>query len=274
MKINFIKTEGGGNDFVLIDRINNSSEDISWNKFVPGICARKHGVGADGVLVLENHPQCDFTMRIFNPDGSEVEMCGNGARCCAFYYFKKENVDTTKFNTLAGIMQAESGTNKRVKLSLPDPIEIRLDMLIKLDTNELSVSSINTGVPHVIVETERLETIDVNDLGRKIRYNEEFSPKGTNVDFVEATGKSSIEVRTYERGVEEETLACGTGVVASAVIESLKGRVAPPVNVKTRGGEIMKVYFKQSDKEDLISRVYDVKLEGKANIVFEGEIEL
>lgn len=274
MKIKFVKTEGGGNDFVLIDRIKRNTDNIDWSKFVPSICRRKHGVGADGVLVLEENPKYDFTMRIFNPDGSEVDMCGNGARCAAFYYFNEKKVNSVKFDTMAGILKAEAGKNKLIKLSLPDPAETKLDILIKVDGHDMSVSYINTGVPHVVVETDRLVDLDVEKLGRGIRHNEEFAPLGTNADFVKVTGKSSIEVRTYERGVEAETLACGTGVVASAVIESLKHRVTPPVNVRTKGGEDMKVYFKQSKKEDLISRVYDIKLEGKVNQVFEGEVEL
>lgn len=270
MKIDFVKIEGAGNDFILIDRINKGADNINWSKFVPLMCKRKLGIGADGALVLEKHPEIDFTMRIFNPDGSEVEMCGNGARCAAFYFFKKENVNTVKFNTLAGTMKAEAVKDNSVKLSLPPPKDIRLDILV----NEMRVSYINTGVPHVVVETEKLETLDVENSGRAIRYNEEFAPHGANADFVQVTGESSIEIRTYERGVEEETYSCGTGVVASAVIESLKGRVTPPVTVKTRGGENMRVYFKQNEQEDLISKVYDVKLEGKVNQVFEGTIDV
>lgn len=274
MKIKFVKTEGGGNDFILIDRIKQNTGNIDWSKLVLPMCRRKYGVGADGVLVLEGSPKYDFTMRIFNPDGSEVQMCGNGARCSAYYYFKEKKVNSVKFSTLAGILKAAAGSNKHVKLSLTDPVETKLDILIKIDEHEMSVSYINTGVPHVVVEADRLEDLDVENLGKSIRYNEAFAPEGTNADFVKITGKSSIEIRTYERGVEAETLACGTGVVASAVIESLKNRVKPPVSVMTKGGENMKVYFKQSQDEDLISRVYDVKLEGKVNQVFAGEISL
>ncbi len=275
MRINFIKTEAGGNDFILIDRIEKDVDNkIKWSGYVRSMCARKHGVGADGVLLLEKHPKYDFTMRIFNPDGSEVEMCGNGARCSAYYFFNKSGTSKVKFDTLAGIMIAESGKENMVKLSLPAPTETELDIMIKLEESEMSVSYINTGVPHVVVNTEKLEGLEVEKLGRAIRHNERFLPQGTNADFVQVTGKSSLEVRTYERGVEEETLACGTGVVASAVIESLRGRVTPPVSVKTMGGEIMKVFFKQTKDEDLISRINDVKLEGKVNQVYEGKIEI
>jgi diaminopimelate epimerase len=274
MKLDFIKTEAAGNDFVLIDRIGADSNKPDWNSVVPEICTRKKGVGADGVLIIEDHPNCDFTMRIFNPDGSEVDMCGNGARCSAYYYFKKTGTGKAKFSTLAGIIWAEKGTADRVRLTLTPPTGIKLDVLIKMEENELSVSYINTGVPHVVVESERLDQVDVERLGRSIRYNEAFAPQGTNADFVNIIDGSNIEVRTYERGVEEETLACGTGVVACAIVESLKGKVTSPVNVKTRGGEVMVVYFKQTDKEDLISRVNDVKLEGNVHQVYTGEIEV
>jgi diaminopimelate epimerase len=274
MKLKFVKTEGGGNDFILVDKIGRSDKNINWSKVIPYLCTRKHGIGADGVLVLEGSLNHDFTMRIFNPDGGEVEMCGNGARCSAYYYALKKEVEETGFDTKAGVMKSQIGKGGQVKLSLPSPTQTELDFLIDLNDRELGVSYINTGVPHVVVETDRLDDVDVQELGRSIRYHGRFAPQGTNANFVEVAGKSSLRVRTYERGVEEETLACGTGAVASAVIQSLRGKVKPPVKVKTRGGEVMKVYFKQSDKEDLISRIYDVKLEGPVSQVFKGEIEI
>ncbi|MFC2061854.1 diaminopimelate epimerase [Elusimicrobiota bacterium] len=274
MNSKFTKVEAGGNDFILIDRIKAASSDIDWSKAVQSLCKRKTGIGADGVLLLEKDAEHDFVMRIFNPDGQEVEMCGNGARCSAYYYSLKENADNVNFSTIAGIMRAEIGANKMVKLSLPDPTGTEIDILIKLEDKEMSVSYINTGVPHVIVETDKIDALDVEKMGRSIRYNERFAPEGTNADFVQVTGKSSLDVRTYERGVEEETLACGTGVIASAVIESLRGKVSPPVKVKTRGGEILKVYFSKKDEEDLLTRVYNIKLEGKVNRVYEGQVDI
>ncbi|MBN2407852.1 MAG: diaminopimelate epimerase [Elusimicrobia bacterium] len=274
MKLRFDKMEGTGNDFILIDNLEGLYDDTDWGKPVIRLCRRKLGIGADGVLILEKERGSDFRMRIFNPDGQEVEMCGNGARCSAFYWCLKEKKESVRFNTLAGIMSAEIGKGNMVRLSLTPPADARLDLLIKIENKEMSVSFINTGVPHVVVESEKIDSIDVDRLGRGIRYNEVFAPHGTNANFVQVTGEKSLYVRTYERGVEEETLACGTGVVASAVIESLKGKVSPPVTVKTKGGETMNVYFKQSKEDDLISRIYDVKLEGGVNRVFSGEVEL
>jgi diaminopimelate epimerase len=274
MKIDFVKIEGSGNDFILIDSIKKELSGIDWGKTVPVLCDRKFGVGADGVLLLESHSSCDFTMRIFNPDGSEVEMCGNGARCSAYYFLKKEKKENISFNTIAGVMRAEGNEDGRVRLSLPDPTKAEMDIFIKLPQSEIGVSFINTGVPHVVVETSHLDAVEVEKMGRMIRNHNRFAPEGTNVDFVMVTGESSLEVRTYERGVEEETLACGTGVIASAAIESLKGKVVPPVTVKTRGGDILKVYFTLAEHEDLLSRIRDVKLEGKVNLVFKGQIDL
>lgn len=274
MMIDFVKMQGTGNDFILIDRTDSNSDVIKWKKLVIGMCERKIGIGADGVLVIERSKNNDFLMRIFNPDGSEVDMCGNGARCAAYYHFIKDKTEQTVFETLAGVMKAELSGKDNVRLILPDPEDTRLDILIRIETGELSVSYINTGVPHVIVETDKLDDMDVNNIGRAVRFNDEFAPDGTNVNFVKVTGESSLEVRTYERGVEEETLACGTGVIAAAVIEALRGKVTAPVSVQTNGGDILKVHFNISDGEELSSRIYNVKLEGSAEVVYKGRVEL
>jgi diaminopimelate epimerase len=267
----FSKVEGAGNDFVLLDNIKgNYKQDLS--KFAETVCKRKISIGADGLLVLENSETEDFKMRIFNPDGSEVDMCGNGARCVGYYYAQKEDKKEVRFETLSGIMKAEVTGKDMIGLNMGSPSEAKLDMLVNINGQQMSCSYINTGVPHVIVETKKLDSIDVNKLGRGIRYNKEFAPEGTNADFVEVTGKSAVKIRTYERGVEAETLACGTGVVASAIIQSLRGKVTPPVKVTTRGGDIMKVHFSQSNKDDLISKINNVILEGPAKLVFSGEL--
>ncbi len=259
---------------MLFDNTSGGLKSVKWKKMVPAICNRRRGVGADGVLVLEKEKGMDFRMRIFNPDGGEVEMCGNGARCCALYFFEKKGKNELEFQTGAGAMQAEKGKGNSIKLLMPDPSGIHLDMVVNLGDTEISGSFINTGVPHFVVETDSIDSIDVVDMGRKIRHNSEFAPAGTNANFVSVTGKSSLRVRTYERGVEDETLACGTGVVASAVVQALRKKVTPPVKVLTEGGSAMKVYFGAGGEADLISSVYNVKLEGKAREVFRGTLEL
>ncbi len=246
---------------------------MDLQEFAKYVCRRKISVGGDGLLFLEDSKKADFKMRIFNPDGSEVDMCGNGARCVGYYFADKEDKREVKFETGAGIMKAEVTGKEMIGLNMGAPTETKLDILININGQQISCSYINTGVPHVIVETEKLEDTEVDKLGRAIRYNNEFTPEGTNVDFVRVTGKSSIKIRTYEKGVEAETMACGTGVAASAIIQSLKVKVKPPVEVTTRGGDIMKVRFSQSNKEDLISKINNMVLEGPAKLVFSGEIQ-
>jgi len=214
-------------------------------------------------------------MRIFNSDGSEAEMCGNGARCAAFWasirplpwkLLSKAVNNEVVMSTKAGIIRAEIRGDE-VKVRLTNPKHMKLDIPVKLNGRTLRVNFINTGVPHAVVFVSGLDAIDVDSLGRQIRLHPKFQPAGTNVDFVEVTGEKDIRVRTYERGVEGETLACGTGSVASALISGLrlKSAGARPFIVHTRSGEIIKVYF--SSGNDAFK---DVWLEGKVRIVYKG----
>lgn len=260
-KINFTKMVASGNDFVVIANILRSP--VSNPRFLAKkICDRKHAVGADGLLVLEKSKIADVKMCIFNPDGSEAQMCGNGARCVALY-LGKPNV---KIETRAGIIESQvNGENVRIKLT--NPKNLRLNIPIKVNNRTLRVNFINTGVPHTVIFVAGLDKIDVLNLGRQIRYHKRFSPQGTNVDFVEMAKNNSIKVRTYERGVEDETLACGTGAVASALVMSceLVVRSYSKINVHTQSGEKLKVYF---DKTGY--KFSNVWLEGKARIVYTG----
>lgn len=274
MKADFVKTQSAGNDFLLFDRISVPPEKIRWEKYVPAICSRRKGVGADGVLLLQKSKDSDFIMRIFNSDGSEVSMCGNGARCCALYYFNRFSKNSVSFMTGAGPLKAEKGKGGSIKLFMTDPADIKEDMVLQLGERQVSGFFINTGVPHFVVECGRLDNIDITGMGRKIRYNKAFAPGGTNADFVMVTSKNSLKIRTYERGVEAETPACGTGVTASAIAQYVRKKVEPPVRVQTEGGGEMKVYFDTTSGRDLISGVYNVRLEGKAKEVFRGTLEL
>ena len=261
-KMNFIKMVASGNDFVIIEKIHQSPV-FSLQLLARKICDRKYGIGADGFLVLEKSKIADISMRIFNPDGSEAQMCGNGARCIALWV-KLKNL---KIKTRAGIIDSEvNGDNAKIKLT--NPKDIKLDIPIKINNRALKVNYINTGVPHAVIFVERLDKIDVSGIGGQIRYHKRFAPYGTNVDFVEVLDNKSIKIRTYERGVEDETLACGTGVVASALITShkLKTTSQKKMYVHTKSGEILKVYF---DKLD--NKLKDVWLEGRARMVYEGE---
>lgn len=259
----FVKMSGSGNDFVVIDnRKLNIGVTPSWIKKV---CHRRFGVGADGVLMVENSQSVDFEMKTFNSDGSECEMCGNGARCIARYaYLKGIASSKMQFETLVGLVEAEI-INKKVKVKLLDPKDIKLNL--KIDTH--CIHFVNMGVPHTVLFVDELDKINVVGLGKGLRLHSYFQPKGTNVNFVEIVNNIQLKVRTYERGVEDETLACGTGSAASACIAALLNRVNSPVYVVTKGGEIIKVSF---DKEG--TRIKNLYIEGNADIIFEGKLLL
>jgi len=264
--IKFTKSVATGNDFIIID---NRSSVLSDDPAVIAkkLCDRFYGAGADGLLLVEKSDSADFRMRIFNSDGSEAEMCGNGSRCAALYaYIKKIAPADMKIETMAGILSAKvQGENVKVKLT--DPKEIQWNLCLMIHECPYKVNFANTGVPHVIHFVNDLEAIKVNKLGPKMRYHEEFSPHGANVDFVKITDKkkNKIAIRTYERGVENETLACGTGAVASAIISAEAEKLLSPVTVETKSGEVLKVYFESHE-----GNFKNVYLEGKAALVYEG----
>lgn len=269
MNINFTKAVASGNDFIILDnRKNVLGEKITdFNEFAKSTCPRSYSVGADGVLVLEDSGPADFKMRIFNPDGTEVTMCGNGIRCSAMYaYTKKWCGSSMKIETGAGLVEATIKEDY-VKVKMTPPKEIKLDQNIGTGKAIMNIHSVNTGVPHVIHFVENIDTYSVKEAGSKIRYHNVFKPEGTNVDFVKKIDRSTISVRTYERGVEDETLACGTGVVASAIISHLVNGIDVPVKVITKSEDVLKVYFKKEH-----NHLSDVYLEGKAQILFEGSI--
>jgi len=253
-KIIFTKMVASGNDFIVIDK------KLSGN--LPGLakslCDRKFGIGADGLLLLDNSKH---TMRIFNADGSEAEMCGNGARCAALLIGKKKD----KINTLAGVVKTQvSGDQARVQLTNPE--DIKLDIPLNVNGRLIKVNFINTGVPHVVIFVHGIDSINVRNIGNNIRHHTKFAPAGTNVNFVEVKDKNLIQIRTYERGVEDETLACGTGSAASAVIFALKKAVENLVKVKTQSGETLKVFFEKNN-----NKFQNIWLEGSAKIVYKGE---
>lgn len=268
-KMNFAKVVASGNDFVVITAAGLRLKAAGYRDFARKICDRKYGVGADGLLILEESRKADIRMRIFNADGSEAEMCGNGARCLALYMSRQPRVRSPQkkieIETKAGIISSEVNRDN-VKIKLTEPKDIKLDIPVKVNNRRLKVNFVNTGVPHTVIFVEGLDKIDVVNLGRQIRYHPRFRPQGTNVDFAELLNNNSIKVRTYERGVEDETLACGTGAVAASLIAyQLSAVTKAPINVLTRSGEMLKVYFKKED-----SNFSNVWLEGKARIVYKG----
>jgi len=265
--IEFFKMSGSGNDFILIDNRDGSLAVDNLPAFVKTVCQRKVSVGADGLIVIENSDRADFRWRFFNADGSEVEMCGNGGRCAArFAVIKGIAGEKLSFETVAGIIDAEVKGDV-VKLRLTDPHSLKADFFITVGEGPIEVNFINTGVPHVVRYVEDLDRVNVINTGRIIRYHEHFQPGGTNANFVEVVDTRTIRIRTYERGVEDETLACGTGAVASALISAWKGLVESPVDVRVKGGEILRIYFRKTDRG-----FEDIYLEGKAKVVYEGHV--
>ena len=265
---NFTKAVASGNDFIIVDdRIDELSvRQLDYSAIAQDLCRRRLSIGADGLLVLEPSAESDFRMRVINPDGSEVDMCGNGARASALYVSKVEGKGTLSIETGAGEIKAEvNGDN--IKINMSNPKDIKLDINLGIDTNVVPAHHINTGVPHVVHLVEDIDEYDVKVMGRKIREHSLFAPDGTNANFVGNVENNSAQIRTYERGVEDETLACGTGTVASAVVLGLLGQVESPVNIKTKSGEVLTVYYKASG-----NKVTDVYLEGSANIVCEGRV--
>lgn len=267
--LNFTKMNGAGNDFVMLD---NRSGTLRLDRAVIArLCDRHRGIGADGLLVVEpSRNQADFRMRYYNADGGEAEMCGNGARCFAKYVNRLDGPrESVSFETQAGIISARL-IQDMVRLDMGNPAHLFLNQEIDLAFEKIVVHSVNTGVPHAIVMVaDDLEDIPIERLGPAIRNHEHFAPKGTNVDFVKELDDGSIAIRTYERGVEAETLACGTGVAASAVIfHELTGR-ASPIHVHVRGGDTMEVGFVKRN-----SHYENLTLTGPADFVFDGGINL
>ena len=255
-----------GNDFIVIDNRKKCVRDPL--RLARELCPSHTSVGADGVLLLEPSRRAEFKMRIINSDGSEAEACGNGFRCISFYARKVLKMpENFQFESLSGLIDAHVRENGQVRVRLIQPRELNLRGELIVAGNRLHYSFINTGVPHAVIFVEGLEKINVAYLGKAVREHKVFKPKGTNVNFVQVRGASAIEVRTFERGVEAETLACGTGSTASAIISALMGFVRPPVSVKTRGGEILTIDFKQNGK-----RIEQVTLEGEVRFVFEGTL--
>ncbi len=266
-RIPFFKMNGSGNDFVLIDNRQGILNADRLGDFVPRVCARKISVGADGLILIEPSLHVDFRWRFFNADGSEAEMCGNGGRCAArFAVMQGIAPPRLSFETLAGVIEAEV-SGRRVKLQMIQPRELALDLEVRIEDRDHRLHFINTGVPHAVEFVEEVTDLVIKELGRRIRFHPRFQPAGTNADFVQPMNRNHLKVRTYERGVEDETLACGTGAVASALIAAAKGLADTPVKIETRGGEILNIYFQRQGEG--FERVF---LEGDTRVVYEGSL--
>ncbi len=265
VRIPFSKMVAAGNDFIVIDNRSHVLTEVI-GQFAVTMCDRRQGVGADGVILIEHSDKADLKMRVINPDGREAEMCGNGARCVALFAQTNHIAGkTVMIDTLAGEIEAHIGT-KGVILIMGQPKDMQLGLKIKVKDAILDVHSINTGVPHAIVFVSSIEKAPVAELGRFLRHHPKFAPQGTNVDFVTLADKQTLRVRTYERGVEGETPACGTGIVASALISSVVRGYKSPVYVRTQGGDLLTVTFEKTTPFE------DVRLEGPARLVYQGTL--
>ena len=262
------KMNGAGNDFVIIDHRQLFIPERLHAQFAQAVCRRSFSVGSDGLILIEDSETEDFSWRFYNSDGSVAEMCGNGARCAARYAYRHKIAgQQMTFQTIAGVIEAEIlGEQEHVSIRMTDPSDLEVRDPILLGDERFVIYSINTGVPHVVIFVES-GNAPVVEWGRSIRYHRQFEPAGTNVNFVRVTAEDELLVRTYERGVEGETLACGTGAVASALIAADQGLVSSPTYVTTGGGEQLVVQFEMAN-----GSFSDVYLQGAARIVFEGNL--
>jgi diaminopimelate epimerase len=262
METIFYKYEGAGNDFIMIDNRNGFFNEDS--NVIARLCDRHFGIGADGLILMESHAALDFSMKYFNADGREGSMCGNGGRCVA-WFARQLGIDKTDFT-----FRATDGLHMASILSHQDNTAIvKLHMKdIAAITKQAGYTFVDSGSPHILIEVDNVDAVDVAKLGREIRYSPAFAKLGVNVNFMQIVA-NGIKLRTYERGVEDETLACGTGSVAAATALLAKdSNFCPPVNIMTRGGRL-KVYAKNAKQG-----FSDIWLEGPARMVFEGKINI
>ena len=268
-RIHFFKMHGGGNDFVLIDHRARFIPEAEQPALARRLCHRQVGVGADGLILIEASAAAHFRWRFYNADGSEPEMCGNGGRCAArFAVLSGIAPETLSFETVSGVIHAEV-RGRRVKLALTGVGDFQLNQTIPLEEANVTGHFVRVGVPHLVVPVDDLEAAPVTEWGRLLRFHQMFQPAGANVNFVRFTGPENLSIRTYERGVEDETLACGTGSVAAALVGACLGRLSSPVEVLTRGGEILTVFFRPQS-----GACREVYLEGDALVVYQGELWL
>ncbi|MDO9028401.1 MAG: diaminopimelate epimerase [Candidatus Roizmanbacteria bacterium] len=273
MEIEFTKIEGAGNDFILIDN-RSGLYKFPLTEFARVVCHRHNGIGADGLIVLEKSKKADFKMRYLNSDGSEGGMCGNGGRCVAqFGLLGDEKKHSLQFEALDHIYKAERA-GQNIRLWMKNPIDLKRNIKIFYQDHEFRMDYINTGAPHTAIFLtdlpgylyNKLDSIEILPIGKYVRYHPNYAPEGTNVNFIETSLNRKISIRTYERGVEGETMACGTGSVASAILAALKFDWQSPVEVLTKSNFKLIVHFKREN-----NIIFDVILEGPARVVFSGK---
>lgn len=264
--LKFWKMNGAGNDFVVVD--NRDGAYPLDRAQIARLCNRQRGVGADGYLAVEPAQNgADHRMRYYNADGGEAEMCGNGARCFARFVNQLQGggLSSTNFETIAGTITAEF-IGDEVRIELSEPFALSLGEELDVAGETTTVHSVNTGVPHAVIFVDDLPAVPIRETGAAVRYHDRFAPAGTNVNFVKVLEPGHIAIRTYERGVEDETLACGTGMVACAIMHHLLADVPSPIRVDVAGGETLEVGFEKTEEGSF----HHVTLLGPAEFTFEG----
>ncbi len=280
-KVFFTKMSGAGNDFVFIDNKLNPDFSLTPEK-IKKICDRHFGIGADGVIVIDDGAGYDFIMKYFNADGSTGSLCANGARCSIWFAKTSGRLKTDKANFFSGGKDytGEVIGEELIKFNLNPPAKIKFNFKVKAFGQLITAHYADTGSPHVVVKISDVQAVPntnkffaniddfpVHRIGREIRYSQDFAPSGTNVNFVDVVN-NEIMIRTYERGVENETLACGTGSVAAAIICSVTDKLIPPITLKTFGGDKLIVNFEVENQ-----RVKNPSITGPAKIIFSGSFE-
>ncbi|MEW6196270.1 MAG: diaminopimelate epimerase [Bacteroidota bacterium] len=279
----FTKLSGAGNDFVLLDSQINGEIDLKPQK-IKEICDRHNGIGADGLIFFNEKPGVAFEMKNFNADGTTGSLCANGARCTIFYASHKGLINGSPVSFLSNgtSYSGQDLGGGKVKFNLNAPSNFKFNFKVKAAGQLINASFVDTGSPHVVIDINEIllnpknpgsvyrsiDEVPVYEIGKEIRYSKDFAPGGTNVNFYEVD-KNVIKVRTYERGVENETLACGTGIVATALILNANKKVNPPMDILTKGGDLLTVDFKIVDQ-----KVETLSLVGPAKIIFKGEITI
>jgi diaminopimelate epimerase len=272
MTLTFTKMNGAGNDFVVMDNRDNALS-LTQSQ-IAALCDRHRGVGADGVMLVEpTEGDAIARMRYYNADGGEAEMCGNGARCFAKFVNRLHDHGLTelRFETMAGLIVATFPTDQGdVCVQLSDPFDWNLKQTLALRNGEKhQVHSVNTGVPHAVVFVDDVQATDIVSVGGAIRYHDDFAPAGTNANAAQVLANQELRIRTYERGVEDETLACGTGMAACALVHHQLTGAASPVAVHVAGGDTLAIGFETAN-----GVFHNVTLTGPADFVFEGTIEV
>ncbi|MFW5636115.1 MAG: diaminopimelate epimerase [Thermodesulfobacteriota bacterium] len=267
-KIPFSKMSGSGNDFIIIDNREGIVDEDLLKELIVKVCARGMSVGADGLILIERSEWANFKWRFFNADGSSAEMCGNGARCAARFAFLNGIAGRRlTFETESGIILAEL-TGRRAKVQMPDPTDMIIGQEIDLEGSPVTLSRLRVGVPHVVMKSGEMDDRTLIETGRKIRFHSDFAPEGANVNFVRRKPDGAILNRTYERGVEGETLACGTGSASAALVMAETEGEASPIRVYTKIGTRLTIHFEKTEAGEY----YNLFLEGDARLIYTGEL--